>query len=597
MRAVAPAILSALLLASCGVKKTRQSFSELEQEFIYTSLAFSPVSATSAGYHRHQGVNLDQQLDDFSAASRERQKKFYDDMRYGLHDAAEDQQLSPEDRADYDIIDNQIRLAQFELNDIQSYRHNPTIYVELIGNALFNPLALEYAPKPDRMRDIIARTEKIPAFIDQAKQNLSDSPDIWTNVAAEENQGNIGLLEHTIPDAMPQELRADFDRVAKPALISLRGFQDYLKNDLSKRNKADWRLGGNTYRQKFGLTSGTDLSPEDLLNAAQTELKQVRAQMLELTLPLHHKMYPAHSNHTELTPHDRENRIISEVLDRIAQRHATPDTYLDQAKRDLDEARAFVRSKNLLTLPARDNLKVIETPVFMRGIYAVGGFNPAPVLEPQLGAFYWVTPIPKNWPRERVESKLREYNFYHLKLLTIHEAMPGHYVQGEFTNDIQPKNRRVLRGIWGSGSYVEGWAVYAEQMMLDEGYLNNASELRLTFQKEMLRVLANAILDVSLHTQDMTDQQALDLMEKETFQETEEATAKLQRAKLSSCQLPTYFVGWRDWLRLRDTYQKTKGGQYSLHEFHDRALKEGALPLPVLTRLLNGKSPGEETSK
>jgi uncharacterized protein (DUF885 family) len=256
-----------------------------------------------------------------------------------------------------------------------------------------------------------------------------------------------------------------------------------------------------------------------------------------------------------------------------------------------------VRSKNLLTLPARDNLKVIETPVFMRGIYAVGGFNPAPVLEPQLGAFYWVTPIPKNWPRERVESKLREYNFYHLKLLTIHEAMPGHYVQGEFTNDIQPKNRRVLRGIWGSGSYVEGWAVYAEQMMLDEGYLNNASELRLTFQKEMLRVLANAILDVSLHTQDMTDQQALDLMEKETFQETEEATAKLQRAKLSSCQLPTYFVGWRDWLRLRDAYQKTMGGQYSLHEFHDRALKEGALPLPVLTRLLNGKSPGEETSK
>jgi uncharacterized protein (DUF885 family) len=597
MRTVAPAIMAALLLASCGVKKTRQSFSELEEEFIYTSLAFSPVSATSAGYHHHQGINLDQQLDDFSAASRERQKKFYDDMRFGLHDTAQDQQLSPEDRADYDIIDNQIRLAQFELNDIQSYRHNPTIYVELIGNALFNPLVLEYAPKPDRMRDIIARTAKIPGFIDQAKQNLSDSPDIWTNVASEENQGNIGLLEHTIPDAMPPDLRADFDRAAKPAITALSGFQDYLKNDLPKRNKADWRLGGDTYRQKFGLTSGTDLSPEDILHAAETELKQVRAQMLELALPMHQKMYPAHSNHTELTVHDRENRILSEVLDRIAQRHATPDTYLAQAERDLDETSAFVRSKNLLTLPARGNLKVIETPMFMRGIYAVGGFNPAPVLEPQLGAFYWVTPIPKTWTRERVESKLREYNFYHLKLLTIHEAMPGHYVQGEFANDIQPKNRRVLRGIWGSGSYVEGWAVYAEQMMLDEGYLNNASELRLTFQKEMLRVLANAILDVRLHTQDMTDQQALDLMEKETFQETEEATAKLQRAKLSSCQLPTYFVGWRGWLRLRDAYQTTKGAQYSLHEFHDRALKEGALPLPVLTRLLTAKSPAEETSK
>ena len=128
------------------------------------------------------------------------------------------------------------------------------------------------------------------------------------------------------------------------------------------------------------------------------------------------------------------------------------------AKRDLAEAREFVKSKNLLTLPSRDNLQVIDTPEFMRGIYAVGGFNQAPALEPQLGAFYWVTPIPKTWPEKRIESKLREYNFYHLKLLTIHEAMPGHYVQFEFANDVEPKSRRVLRAVWGSGTYVEGWA-------------------------------------------------------------------------------------------------------------------------------------------
>jgi uncharacterized protein (DUF885 family) len=256
-----------------------------------------------------------------------------------------------------------------------------------------------------------------------------------------------------------------------------------------------------------------------------------------------------------------------------------------------------VRSHHLLTLSSRDNLQVIDTPEFMRGIYGVGGFNPAPALEPQLGAFYWVTPIPKNWPPKRVESKLREYNFYHLKLLTIHEAMPGHYVQFEFADDIQPKSRRVLRALWGSGTYVEGWAVYAEQLMLDQGYLDHSPELRLTLQKEMLRVLANTILDVRLHTMGMTDQEALDLMEKDTFQETEEATAKLQRAKLSSCQLPTYFVGWRDWLRLRDAYQQMKGPAFDLREFHDRALSEGAIPLPALTRLLTGKSPAEKPSR
>jgi uncharacterized protein (DUF885 family) len=597
MRSGALAILAALLTAGCGVRKTNQTFPELEKEFIYTSLAFSPVSATSAGYHRHQGVSLDQQLDDYSPASLDRQRKFYESIRNRLRDVWETVQDVPEDRADYGIVDRQIDLALLELDEIQSYRHNPTIYVELIGNALFNPLALEYAPKPDRIRDIIARAGKIPAFLDQAKKNLESAPDIWTKVAGEENQGNFDLIEKAIPAATPDNLRADYDRAAKPALAALRDFQNFLEKDLSKRNQADWRLGGGRYGQKFSLTLASDLSPGEVLDAAESDLQMFRARMLEVSLPMHQKMYPGHSNHTELTAHERENRIISEVLDRIANRHATPESYMSDAKRDLDEARTFVRSKNLLALPERSNLRVIDTPEFMRGIYAVGGFNPAPALEPQLGAFYWVTPIPKSWPRERVESKLREYNYYHLKLLTIHEAMPGHYVQAEYANDIQPGDRRLLRAIWGNGPYVEGWAVYTEQMMLDEGYLDNSSELRLTLQKEMLRVLANAILDVRLHTREMTDQQALDLMEKETFQETEEATAKLQRAKLASCQLPTYYVGWRDWNRLRDQYQRMKADQYSLREFHDRALKEGAVPLPALARLITGKELGEIPSK
>jgi uncharacterized protein (DUF885 family) len=591
MRNLAPVILTGLLVSGCALSQNKLPFAELEDEFIGNALSFSPVSATSAGYHRHQGINLDQQLDDFSAESIEQQRKFYESMRARLAGAGRKDNLSAEDRADAEIIEGQIELALLDLNDIQSYRHNPTIYVESIGNALFNPLVLEYAPKPERLRDIIARTEKIPRFLDQAKANLADSPYIWTKVAGEENQGNIDLLEHAIPAEVPQELRSDFDHAAKPALAALREFQDYLKKDLARRNHADWRLGREKYLRKFRYALATDLSPDEVLRAAESDLKKVRAQMLDLARNI--KMTGSKKVQGNFSPHDLENYIISEALDQIAGRHATPETYMSDAKRDLAEARAFVKSKNLLNLPSRDNLQVIDTPEFMRGIYAVGGFSQAPVLEPQLGAFYWVTPIPKDWPPKRIESKLREYNFYHLKLLTIHEAMPGHYVQFEFANDIEPKARRVVRALWGSGGYVEGWAVYAEQFMLDEGYLDHSPELRLTLQKEMLRVLANTILDVRLQTMGMTDQQALDLMEKETFQETEEATAKLQRAKLSSCQLPTYFVGWRDWLRVRDAYRAWKGSGFSLREFHDRALQEGAVPLPVLVRLLTGKAFGE----
>jgi uncharacterized protein (DUF885 family) len=166
----------------------------------------------------------------------------------------------------------------------------------------------------------------------------------------------------------------------------------------------------------------------------------------------------------------------------------------------------------------------------------------------------------------------------------LHEAMPGHYVQGEFANNVEPKSRRVLRAIYGNGPYVEGWAQYVTQVMLDEGFLDHSPELRLTLLKQELRVDANAIIDIRVQTNRMTDEQAMDLMENSTFQEHEEAVAKLQRVKLSSTQLPTYFVGWRDWLRVRNA---VKPG--SLHDFHDRALKEGAVPLPVLARLLTGK--------
>jgi uncharacterized protein (DUF885 family) len=297
-------------------------------------------------------------------------------------------------------------------------------------------------------------------------------------------------------------------------------------------------------------------------------------------------MYPGHKEHADLSGAERENKVIGEVLDKIAERHATPQSYMDDARKDLEEARAFVQQKHLLTLPTRSNLQVIPTPEFMRGIYSVGGFSAAPALEPQLGAFYWVTPIPSDWPKTRVESKLREYNFYKLKLLTIHEAIPGHYVQGEIANDVQPPSRRVLRGVFGNGPYIEGWAQYATQVMLDEGFLDRSPELALTFAKEELRVVANAILDIRLHTMNMTDQEALDLMEKQTFQEHEEAAGKLQRAKLSSCQLPMYFLGWRGWLRVREQYKQAKGSAYSLSEFNDRALQQGPVPLTVLERLL-----------
>jgi uncharacterized protein (DUF885 family) len=270
----------------------------------------------------------------------------------------------------------------------------------------------------------------------------------------------------------------------------------------------------------------------------------------------------------------------------IASQHATAATYMASAQQTLATATAFVKAKDLVTLSSTGNLRVIETPVFMRGIYGVGGFNPAPALEPKLGAYFWVTPISPSWPQARIDSKLREYNASGMQHLTVHEAMPGHYVQAEYANAITPRSRRLLRSIFGNGPYIEGWAVYAQQMMAEQGYQSDTPGYRLTLAKQMLRVLANTILDVKLQTQNMTDQEALDLMTQGAFQEREEATAKLQRAKLSSCQLPTYYAGLKGWLKVREDYRQQFGADVPLKQFHQAALRQGAVPLPVLDELL-----------
>ncbi len=577
-------VMSSLMAAGCGTPQ--HTFSKLADEFVYSTLTFSPVAATAAGLHQYQGQNLDLQLDDVSTSALDHQRAYYQRFRERLQGEVKEDALSAEDRADYHIMQDQVSLALLDLEETQSYLHNPTIYVEMAGNALFTPLTLEYAPLPVRIGHIIARLQKMPLLLDQARTNLSSSPALWTKVAVEENEGNIELVDKTIRAAVPAAQRADYDRAARPALDAFHTFQDFLQGSLTVRDQADWRLGRDKYTRKFryALASATD--PSDALAIAARSLQEVRVRMLALSLPLHAQLFPSHSDHADLSGPERENTVISEVLNHIADKHSTRASFVDDAKHDLEEARQFVAQKHLLTLPPNANLQVIPTPEFMRGIYAVGGFNPAPALEPKLGAFYWITPIPDAWDHTRVESKLREYNFYKLKLLTLHEAVPGHYVQFEYANAIQPATRRLLRGTYGNTPYVEGWAQYATQTMLDEGFLENSPELRLTFLKEELRVIANAILDIRLQMLNMSDQEAMDLMQKETFQEAEEARAKLQRAKLSSAQLPAYFLGWRGWLSVRDSYKQAKGSAFRLQEFHDTALKQGAVPLPELLPLL-----------
>jgi uncharacterized protein (DUF885 family) len=572
-----------------------QKFAALSDQFMKDSLALSPSNASAAGYHIHidsktgQKIELDAMLDDMSLASIAAQRDFYANWRQRFRTETPLSSLDPEDAADWQLIDDQIGLNLLEFDKIQSYRHNPTVVVELIGNALFLPLTQTYAPHDVRIAQVLSRIQQIPRLLEQVKPYLADSDPAWIKTALQEKEGNIDLILGSVAKeiAAGSQLQTKYDQVAPPAVSALHDFSTWLLLDFAKRpSKGTWRLGEPLYDEKFRLVMETPVTPAQVLADAEQEMKTVRAEMLDLALPMHAQMYPAHTDHADLPVHQRQNEIISEVLSKISDNHATRDTLQQTIESQLGGIVQFINEKKIVTLSSRDNLKVIPTPPFLRGIYSVAGFHSAPPLEPQAEAEYWVTPFDPQMPAASVESKLREYNNFTLQWLSIHEALPGHYIQFEHLNNIQPERRRLLRSLYANGAYVEGWAEYIAQVMMDEGFLNNDPRFRMVMRKIRLRVISNAILDIKMHTMGMTDAQAMELMTQDAFQTQAEAEGKLQRVKLSSTQLPTYYVGLREWLAFRKKYQAGAGATFNLQKFHDRVLDEGPLPVPIVEKLV-----------
>jgi uncharacterized protein (DUF885 family) len=593
-------LISSALLAqtSNATAEANAKFAKLSEEFIHRTLALSPSSASQAGYHEHvdgktgKTIALDALLDDVSTAGMVEQRRVYSEFRERFRKETPLASLGAQDAADWRLIDDQISLSLLEFDRIQNYKHNPTVYVELLGGALFQPLTDAYAPEEIRLGHVLARVAATPRFLEQARSQLVDADPIFVKVAVEENEGNIDLIRDTIAAAIPagSKLKARYEQAAPQAVEALKNFSRWLQEDLAKR-KTDrtWRLGKELYAEKFRLVMETPVVPDQVLADAEFELQRTRQEMLLIALPLHKQYFPDHDDHSNLGVHEQESKVIREVLQKISEDRPKRDDLMQTVKDDLAGIRQFIVDKKIVSLKSRDNLKVIPTPPFMRGIFSVAGFHGAPPLDPNAEAQYWVTPIDPKTSEEKAESKLREYNNWVLKWLTIHEALPGHYVQAEHANEIQPVTRRLVRGLYGNGAYVEGWAEYIAQVMMQQGFADRDPRYRLSYLKVWLRAVGNSILDIRMQTMNMTDEEAMSFMMNDAFQTRAEAEGKLQRAKLSSTQLPTYYVGTSEWWRLRRAYEAAKGKDFTLVEFHDRALDQGALPVPWLGDILQGK--------
>ena len=584
-------IACAAFVTSAQAQGNSSSFPALANEFVFTTLAFSPAGATQQGLHRYKDpltgrvMLLDQMLDDFSPASIARQRAFYEDFRRRLQRIPA-RSLDSQTAADYALLQNAISFGLYSLNEEQFHLWKPQMYSENLGSALFANISLEYADKNSRAADLSARVEKIPAFLDQAMQNLTASNDVFRRVAIESIDGVRDLVKTMGADFVkgtPSEAR--YMKAQPAALAALDKYTAFVNNELPKRAQRDWRMGKSRFDKKFGYYLQVSGTPNDLLRAAEDSMRTTRQQMLALSEPLHKQWFPSHS-HPNPGSDEYINTVVGEVMTRIGAEHVNRDSLVREGEIDVAMLEKFVIDHRILSLADFSNLRVIVTPLFMRGIYGVAGAVFAPALEPHLSTFYWVTPIPPSWTEEQAESKMREYNKYKFLTISIHEAVPGHAVQGEYANRVTPEWRRLLRVIYGNTPYIEGWAVYTEHMMEAAGVnAGDPVKMHLTALKGMLRIYMNTIIDVRLHTMNLPGDSAVAMMMREAFQERPEAVAKLQRAQLDYVQLMTYMAGVEEWTNLRRDVEKKEGSRFNQCRYHDRVLLYGPVPVPTVRKL------------
>src|SRR6266446_1350748 len=548
-------------------------FEKIAKDYVEGFLSSHPENATELGDHR-----FDDQLSDYLPDTRNRLLARAKQFREKLKKFNDVSQLSGANQVDVRILRDNIDNEIFELEELKEADWDPLVYNQSLANSVYLLVARDFDSPEKRIPNLRKRMEAIPTVIAQAQKNLQHPPRVYTETAIEQTQGAISLVREGLAPLLEQapQMKKEVAPLQEKTARALEDYKKWLEKDLLPRSDGDFRLGADKFRKKLRFALASDLSMEEIMKRAQMDLQQTQRAIYETALSLYKKYFP---NADQPTLAEKKKITIA-VLDKLAEQHPDDNTIVGYAQKIVGEAIGFVKSHNLVTVPATP-LDVIVMPEFKRGTGIAYCDSPGP-LEQNGKTFFAVEPTPKDWSKERKASFFREYNNYMVRDLTVHEAMPGHYLQLAYANRFQAPT--LVRAIFRSGTFIEGWAVYCEQMMAEQGY--GGPEVRMEQLKMRLRVICNAILDQSIHAGNMSEKEAMDLMENEGFQQEGEAVAKWKRARLTSAQLSTYFVGVSEQLDLRDRAKAKASGSFDLKKYHDSALAFGSPPAKYVRELL-----------
>jgi len=579
----------AAALASCAPQAQRVpvptgpsaadiAFESLSRRYFDEVLALTPVAATALGDHRY-----DDKLDDVGAAGRERRLALEREM-LGAVQALEPAQLSRAHQVDARLLASQLEFDAWRIEELQDWRWDPLVYTNLAGNSVYTLLARDFAPLPERLRNARSRLSELPRLLAQVRESLDPArvPKIHAETAAKQNGGLLSLIDELVvpnSSALPEDEQAQLKSAIDKARKAVSQHQIWLDKRLVPEARGDFRIGATLYDRKLAFALDSPLSRQQIRERAERELASTRAQMYEIARTVLSGREGAPPTPDAPDGDTRQNAIVAALELAYAERPPRAEVF-DAARRAYDSALAFVRTKDFVTV-YDDPLEIIPMPEFQRGVALAYCDSPGPLDKGQK-TFYAVSPIPDEWTDKQMESFLREYNSRSIHNLTIHEAMPGHYLQLMHSN----RYDSPLRAALGSGPFIEGWAVYMERVMVEQGYLDGDPLMHLVQLKWYLRTIANAILDQGVHVDGMSREDAMRLMTRDTFQEEREASAKWVRAQLSSAQLPTYFVGVQEHLALRAEAEQRWGKQFTLKRYNDQVLSYGSPPVRYVRDLI-----------
>jgi len=576
MKKIFVSILLSVLLFSCNKKAEtidtaalNEKFAKYKEAFVIELWKLNPDWAASQGYHKldsllviADSIGIKKQLD-FSHAQLDSLQ------RYPIDD------LSDNNIIDYYIIKNQLQSSIFRIDKLKSYIWNPSEYN--VCGAFAEILNGKYDSLDVRLHSFYLKMNKIPAFYEAAKVNIKNPTVEHTELAIAQNLGGLSVFEKDLPKALAKsklpesEKKAIRDR-AKVAINAITTYTNWLK-DLDNITPRSFRIGEDLYREKFNLDIQSSYKADTVYKKAVDHKKELHNKMFVLA----DKLWPKYMK-KEPKPAD-SLAVIKMVIDKISLQHTTAQKFQSTIEKQIPELVEFIKEKDLLNIDPSKPLVVRREPAYMAGVAGASISAPGPY-DKNANTYYNVGSM-NGWSAEKSESYLREYNDYILQILNIHEAIPGHYTQLVYSN----QSPSIIKSILGNGAMVEGWAVYTELMMLENGY-KNSDEMWLMYYKWNLRTTCNAILDYDVHVKNMTQDEAMKLLVDEAFQQQAEAEGKWKRVTLTQVQLSSYFTGYTEIYEFRELLKKEQGTAFNLKQFHEKFLSYGSAPVRFIKELM-----------